>query len=259
MLLICYDGTDEPHDLFEQAMPSVQTRLRDSTALPLFDLSLRGIGKPVGMTSRRCFSTTSSRGQASKDELSRSLTHLTATGNARMVDITHKSVTHRVAVAVGRVIFSTSQPVRLIPAALMKKGDVLATARIAAIMAAKQTAFLIPLCHPIALTRVGVDIELEQASGPAKSGILVKAEYPHGSVKVTATVECHGPTGVEMEALCAVMSGCLTVFDMCKGVDRGMRVEDVRVVFKKGGRSGEWREEGYRTSEEDQIAQIKAD
>ena len=149
MALICYDGTDEPHDLFEQALPSVQTRLRDFTALPLFDLPLRGIGKPVGMTSRRCFSTTSSRGQASKDELSRSLTHLTATGDARMVDITHKSATHRVAVAIGRVVFSTSQPASLIPAALMKKGDVLATARIAAIMAAKQTASLIPLCHPI--------------------------------------------------------------------------------------------------------------
>lgn len=165
-----------------------------------------------------------------------------------MVGITEKPSTHRVAIAVGHVIFSNPEPASLIPAALMKKGDVLSSARIAGIMAAKQTPSLIPLCHPVALTLVGVDVDLVPSSSSTEDTSAMNA--PYGSVKVSARVECHGPTGVEMEALTAVMGGCLTVVDMCKGVDRGIRTEGVRVVLKKGGRSGEWREVGFDGDDE---------
>ncbi|KAI9818599.1 MAG: hypothetical protein M1832_004372 [Thelocarpon impressellum] len=158
-----------------------------------------------------------------------------------MVSITSKEVTRRRAVAIGYTTFSNDGPRSLIPAALVKKGDVLATARIAGIMAAKRTSSLIPLCHPLNLTKVTVDAELVE---DLRDATEVKARH-HGGVKVTASVECHGSTGVEMEALTAVMGACLTVVDMCKGVDRGMTVEGVRVLLKRGGRGGEWRAEGF--------------
>ena len=154
------------------------------------------------------------------------LTHFDAQGQAHMVDVGAKASTHRKAVAGGRI---EMQPATLaiIRAGSAKKGDVLGIARIAGIQAAKKTSDLIPLCHPLALTRVAVDFELlpEQATGPY-------------GVACTATVETVGPTGVEMEALTAVQVALLTIYDMCKAVDRGMTITNVRVLEKHGGKSG---------------------
>ncbi len=154
-----------------------------------------------------------------------SLTHFDAQGQAHMVDVGAKPATHRIAVATGRI---EMQPATLaiIESGTAKKGDVLGIARIAGIMAAKKTSELIPLCHPLALTRVAVEFELLHADS---------------AVQCTATVETMGPTGVEMEALTAVQVVLLTVFDMCKAVDRGMAIHGVRVTEKSGGKSGTWR------------------
>ncbi|MBJ2144272.1 cyclic pyranopterin monophosphate synthase MoaC [Delftia acidovorans] len=151
-----------------------------------------------------------------------SLTHFDAQGQAHMVDVGAKPATHRIAVAEGRI---TMQPATLaiIQSGTAKKGDVLGIARIAGIMAAKKTSDLIPLCHPLALTRVAVDFELLPETS---------------SVRCLATVETVGPTGVEMEALTAVQVALLTVYDMCKAVDKLMLMEGVRVVEKRGGKSG---------------------
>jgi cyclic pyranopterin phosphate synthase len=152
------------------------------------------------------------------------LTHFDSAGRALMVDVAEKEVTHRVARASGRIAM---QPATLkqIASGSAKKGDVLGVARIAAIQAAKRTAELIPLCHPIPLTKVTVDFNLE-------------AKAP--SVECMAVVETLGRTGVEMEALAAVSVGLLTIYDMCKAVDRGMRIEEIGLVEKRGGRSGHW-------------------
>ena len=155
------------------------------------------------------------------------LTHIGASGEARMVDVSDKEATARVAVAEGCVVMQAAT-LALIVSGDAKKGDVLATARIAGIMAAKRTAELIPLCHPIALTRVTLDL----AADESLPGIVVRAE--------AAT---RGPTGVEMEALTAVSVACLTIYDMAKAVDRGMRIESVRLLEKRGGKSGDWRAE----------------
>lgn len=141
-----------------------------------------------------------------------------------MVDVGAKAETDRIAVAQG-VIRMKPDTLALIEAGSAEKGDVLGVARIAAIMAAKRTADLIPLCHPLALTRVTVDFSIDRK--------------PAG-VTCTARVETHGKTGVEMEALTAVQIGLLTVYDMCKAVDRGMTITDVRVLEKRGGMSGDW-------------------
>ena len=150
------------------------------------------------------------------------LTHLDAGGAARMVDVSQKDETVRVAVAAGRVVMSPEalQQVRSGDAA---KGDVLGTARIAGIMGAKRTHDLVPLCHPLALSGVNVDLSLGA-----------------DAVEVRATVRTRGPTGVEMEALTAVSIACLTIYDMVKAVDRGMVITDVRLLEKSGGRSGTW-------------------
>src|SRR5437764_9004061 len=153
------------------------------------------------------------------------LTHIDAKGEARMVDVSAKPATERIAVAEGRVIMSKTT-LDLIVSGNAKKGDVLGTARIAGIMADKRTSELIPLCHPLALSKVTVDIEPD-AKLP---GCLVRA-----SVKVT------GPTGVEMEALTAVTVACLTIYDMIKAVERGVRIEGIHLVEKKGGKSGHYR------------------
>ena len=153
------------------------------------------------------------------------LTHLDATGAANMVDISAKAVTERIAVAEGRIVMRT-ETLQLALSGSTKKGDVVATARIAGIMAAKRTSELIPLCHPLALAKVAVDIEPD----PALPGF-----------RVTATTKVSGQTGVEMEALTAVSLTCLTLYDMLKAVDRGMRIEGVTLVEKSGGKSGEWR------------------
>ena len=156
------------------------------------------------------------------------LTHFDARGAVHMVDVGTKDVTHRVAVASGRI---TMQPatLRMIAAGRAKKGDVLGVARLAAIQGAKRTAGLIPLAHPLALSRVAVELELAQR--PA-------------AVRLVARVECRGPTGVEMEALTAVAVGLLTVYDMVKAVDRGMSICDIVLEEKSGGRSGVFRRAG---------------
>ena len=152
------------------------------------------------------------------------LTHFDSTGQAHMVDVGGKADTQRVAVAAG-VIRMQPATLALIVSGNAKKGDVLGIARIAAIMAAKRTSDLIPLCHPLALTRVAIDFEIN---------------VPANSVHCRAQVETFGKTGVEMEALTAVQIGLLTIYDMCKAVDRGMVMGDVRVLEKHGGKSGDW-------------------
>jgi cyclic pyranopterin phosphate synthase len=156
---------------------------------------------------------------------SKTLTHLDASGTANMVDVSAKPATERTAVAVGAVVMKP-ETLALVRAGDAKKGDVLGTARLAGIMAAKRTHELIPLCHPLLLTKVAVDLTPDDA-------------LP--GVRVSATVKVSGQTGVEMEALTAVSVACLTVYDMVKAVDRGMRIEAVRVVEKTGGASGSYR------------------
>lgn len=152
------------------------------------------------------------------------LTHFDSQGQAHMVDVSAKPATHRVAVAEGRIRMMPAT-LSLIAQGTVKKGDVIGIARIAAIQAAKRCAELIPLCHPLPLTRVAADFELdEQAS----------------LVRCTVTAETVGVTGVEMEALTAVQVGLLTIYDMCKAVDRGMVMDGVRLLEKRGGKSGHW-------------------
>ncbi|MEO3714414.1 cyclic pyranopterin monophosphate synthase MoaC [Roseateles flavus] len=152
------------------------------------------------------------------------LTHFDAQGQAHMVDVSAKAVTHRIARATGRI--------RMLPATLAliqgghaKKGDVLGVARIAAIQGAKRTSDLIPLCHPLPITRVAVEFRIDEAAS---------------TVHCEAQVETLGQTGVEMEALTAVQLGLLTIYDMCKAADRGMVMDGIRVMEKKGGKSGDW-------------------
>ncbi len=154
--------------------------------------------------------------------MSTSLSHFDEHGQAHMVDVGGKPATHRVAVAQGRIDMQP-QTLALIESGTAKKGDVLGIARIAGIMAAKKTSDLIPLCHPLALTRVALEFE------------LLPAEQ---AVRCTATVETLGQTGVEVEALMAVQVALLTIYDMCKAVDRGMVIKGVRVAEKRGGKSG---------------------
>jgi cyclic pyranopterin phosphate synthase len=150
------------------------------------------------------------------------LTHLDDSGAAHMVDVSAKPATARIAVAEGRIAIG-AEALAAIRDGSAKKGDVLATARIAGIMAAKRTADLIPLCHPIAITRVSVELTLEDTG-----------------IHVAATVATTGPTGVEMEALTACTVALLTIYDMAKALDRGMEIGGVRLVEKSGGRSGDW-------------------
>jgi cyclic pyranopterin phosphate synthase len=156
------------------------------------------------------------------------LTHLDATGAAAMVDVSEKAATSRTAVAEGAVTMAAAT-LAAIEAGDVKKGDVLGTARIAGIMAAKRTHELIPLCHPLALSKVAVDI----APDPDLPGL-----------RVTATAKVTGQTGVEMEALTAAAVACLTIYDMAKAIDRGMEIGPVRLVSKDGGKSGSWRRGG---------------
>lgn len=159
------------------------------------------------------------------DSTSGGLTHLDAAGAANMVDVTDKPATTRTARAEGRVVMQP-ETLALIREGDAKKGDVIGTARLAGIMAAKRTHELIPLCHPLLLSKVRVEC-VEDASLPG--------------LRLTAEVRVQGPTGVEMEALTAVSVACLTVYDMVKAVDRGMRIEGIRLLAKDGGRSGAYR------------------
>ena len=152
------------------------------------------------------------------------LTHFDAAGQAHMVDVAGKAETRRVARA-GGTIRMRAETLSLIESGSAKKGDVLGIARIAAIQGAKRTSELVPLCHPIAITRVAVEFEIDRTAC---------------AVRCTAEVETVGRTGVEMEALTAVQIGLLTVYDMCKAADRGMVIGDVRVLEKRGGKSGDW-------------------
>lgn len=152
------------------------------------------------------------------------LSHFDATGNAQMVDVGDKPSTRRVAIAEGKIVMHPDT-LTLIQRGGHKKGDVLGVARLAGIMAAKKTSELIPLCHPLFLTHIHIDLTPQ----PLENVVYCQA-----------TVETHGPTGVEMEALTAVQITLLTVYDMCKAVDRGMTIERVRLLKKSGGRSGTW-------------------
>jgi len=158
------------------------------------------------------------------DSNSGHLTHFDATGQAHMVDVAGKNDTHRIAVAAGTIRMKPGT-LDLIMSGTAKKGDVLGIARIAAIMGAKRTSDLIPLCHPLPITRVAVDFEVDQGAS---------------SVHCRAQVDTIGKTGVEMEALTAVQVALLTIYDMCKAVDRGMVMTNVRVLEKHGGKSGDW-------------------
>jgi len=156
-----------------------------------------------------------------------SLTHIDASGAARMVDVSAKDATTREAAAACQVVMNAAT-LALITEGRAKKGDVLATARIAGIMAAKRTADLIPLCHPLSLSAVSIDL----AEAPDLPGVLV-----------TTTVRTTGPTGVEMEALTAASIAALTIYDMLKAADRGMRIENLRVIRKSGGKSGDFKQD----------------
>ena len=155
------------------------------------------------------------------------LTHFDAHGQAHMVDVAAKADSHRVALATGSIRMLPAT-LALISAGHAKKGDVIGIARIAAIQAAKRTAELIPLCHPLPLTRVAVDFEIDAAAS---------------AVHIRVQAETVGRTGVEMEALTAVQVGLLTIYDMCKAADRGMVMDNVRLLEKRGGKSGHWRAE----------------
>jgi len=152
------------------------------------------------------------------------LTHFNQQGEAHMVDVGAKETTHRSAVTEGRIVMEP-ETLALIQSGEHKKGDVLGIARVAGIMAAKKTADLVPLCHPLALTHVNIDLTPEPEAS---------------SVHCVATVETKGQTGVEMEALCATQVTLLTIYDMCKAVDRGMVIEQVKLLEKAGGKSGHW-------------------
>jgi cyclic pyranopterin phosphate synthase len=158
-----------------------------------------------------------------------SLTHFDESGRARMVDVGEKEVTYRVAIATGRVTMRP-ETVAIIREGRAAKGDVLGVAQVAAIMGAKRTHELIPMCHPLLLTRIEVGFELEEAA-----------------VAITARVETRGQTGVEMEALTAVSAAALTIYDMVKAVDRGMSIAGIRLERKEGGRSGVWTRDKGKT------------
>ena len=160
--------------------------------------------------------------------MAKTLTHIGKRGQARMVDVSEKAATERVAIAQGRVMMS-AKTLDLVLAGNAKKGDVLGAARIAGIMAAKKTHELIPLCHPLALSKVEVDI----APDAKLPGLIVRA-----------TCKLKGQTGVEMEALTAVSVACLTIYDMVKAVERGIRIENIHLVEKRGGKSGTYRAKG---------------
>ncbi|MBA3695870.1 MAG: cyclic pyranopterin monophosphate synthase MoaC [Methylotenera sp.] len=157
-------------------------------------------------------------------QTNKTLTHFDASGQAHLVDVGSKNETHRIAIASGSISMLPAT-LQLILQGTAKKGDVLGIARIAAIQASKKTSDLIPLCHPISLTRVVVDFEINEAAS---------------IIACIVTTEVYGKTGVEMEALTAVNIGLLTIYDMCKAADRGMVISDIKLLEKHGGKSGDW-------------------
>ena len=169
---------------------------------------------------------------AGKQEMNE-LTHFSEAGRARMVDVSEKSATKRVAVASG-VLRMQPQTLDRIRAGQVAKGDVLTVADVGAVMAAKRTADLIPMCHPVALS--GVEVEFSEVAETDPDGCV--------GIKAVVTAACTGQTGVEMEAMCAASVALLTIYDMCKAIDRGMQIEYVRLEEKRGGKSGIWRRGG---------------
>ena len=199
---------------------------------------LRALYLPISSISAlnivaRRYLSLSARRLNDNDSSFRKFTHLSSSGEAKMVSMASKTPSTRVAIAIGTIHFSPSKhsTSQLLYTAAAKKGDILAVARVAGIQAAKQTSSIIPLCHNIPLALVEVGIEVEE-----------------GKVEVTCRVECVGSTGAEMEALCGVVGASLCVYDMCKSVDKGMRIDGVKVIAKRGGKSGDW-VDGERISE----------
>lgn len=193
---------------------------------------------PIGTTSTAT-SSSLEKANSSNAATATALTHLTPTGEAHMVDVGGKDFTERVAVAVGFVHFSNSETYRLITQNLNKKGDVLGIARIAGIMAAKKCSDIIPLCHPIPITKITLNVgTLSRENFLPYRLLLGSHTIKHGVAAVEARVHTRGQTGVEMEALTAVSGACLTIYDMCKAVDKDMIISGARVLYKDGGRSG---------------------
>jgi len=166
------------------------------------------------------------------------LTHFSADGRARMVDVSQKDSTQRTAIASG-VLRMQSATLARIHSGQIAKGNVLAVADVAAVMAAKETSRLIPMCHSLALS--GVDVAFSDVTQPDTAGCV--------GIKVVTRARCVGQTGVEMEALCAASAALLTIYDMCKAIDRGMRIESVQLDEKRGGKSGVWRRDAETDTE----------
>lgn len=166
------------------------------------------------------------------------LTHFSDAGRARMVDVSEKSGTRRVAIASG-VLRMQPETLARIRAGKIAKGDVLTVADVGAVMAAKRTSDMIPMCHPIALT--GVEVDFSEIVETDQSGCV--------GIRVVTTANCAGQTGVEMEALCAASVALLTIYDMCKAIDRGMRIECIQLEEKRGGKSGVWQRDGLNAKE----------
>jgi cyclic pyranopterin phosphate synthase len=180
--------------------------------------------KPIGKL-KKTPAKTAAKKLAGKKLTNKTLTHIAKNGEARMVDVSAKSATEREAVAEARIVMSQTT-LDLVLKGDSKKGDVFGAARIGGIMAAKHTHSLIPLCHPLTISKVAIDIV---------------PDWHLPGLVVTATVKVNGPTGVEMEALTAAAVACLTIYDMVKAVERGMRIEGVRLLHKSGGKSGDYR------------------
>ncbi|KAI8866584.1 molybdenum cofactor biosynthesis prote [Ramicandelaber brevisporus] len=225
-LKVCLFGNAEVslRDVMRREGGANDDQLRDVIAMAVSNKKKQHAGMDV-------LAQTINRPMILIDKTNVKLTHVDSkTGSAHMVDISNKDITSRTATATARVLFSNPEVTQLIRDNSMRKGDVLATARIAGIMAAKRTSELIPLCHPIGLTKVAVDLEVVSPN---------ENDLSHsGQVNVTATVSCSGKTGAEMEALTAASTAALTIYDMCKAVDKMMVIQDIKVTFKEGGKSG---------------------
>ncbi|KAJ4373123.1 hypothetical protein N0V83_003414 [Neocucurbitaria cava] len=211
---------------------SLTRRLYSTSSRPPLDLNMSPSSTPAAQSAKS--TTATSTAQQPPSQKPPSLPHLTSSGSAHMVSVSAKPHTIRTAIAVGTVSFSNPTPLSLIRTNSLKKGDVLSVSRIAGIMAAKKCPDLIPLCHPISLTHVGVELYVLDGAGAIEG----EGCMAFGGVAVEAKVQCTGPTGVEMEALTVVMGAALSVVDMCKAVDKFQRIGDVRVVLKEGARVG---------------------
>lgn len=233
-----------------QVISTMQTRLHSS-----FAAIRRPRQVPISARSNRHSSRHSSsfnKTHPSTVTADPALTHVNPSGQAHMVDVGAKGATTRVAIALSIVRLSDPETFRLVQENGVKKGDVLGVARTAGIMAAKRTSDLIPLCHPLAITKLAVDTALippqtEHTRFPPTTWLGGGDGFPHGAIALQAQVQCVGPTGVEMEALTAASVAALTVYDMCKAVDRAATF-DTRLVFKHGGKTGLWWEETWAKS-----------